>query len=45
MLTVWSAEDEPGEIQPNIKMWEFGDLLKNESLRTSVSFEPRNGTC
>jgi len=32
-------------MQPNIKMCEFGDLLKKESLKTSVSFEPRNGTC
>lgn len=44
VLTVWSAEVDPGEIQANMTMWELGDLLKNESRNTKVSLDPRKGT-
>ena len=45
VLTVWSADDEPGEIQASIIILELEDLFKNESLKINVSLELLNGTC
>lgn len=46
MFNEWSADAEPGLIQAIITIFEVAPslLLRNESLRTMVSFEARNGT-
>lgn len=44
VFTVWSADDDPGEIHAIITILDLSDLLLKESLSTKVSFEARNGT-
>lgn len=44
VLTVWSEEDDPGEMQAIIIIFDLSDLLWNESLKTKVNFEALKGT-
>ena len=44
VLTVWSAEEDPGEMQAIMTILDLSDLLENESLSTSVNLDALNGT-
>jgi hypothetical protein len=45
VFKVWSAEDDPGEMQAIITTLDLFDLLMNESLKTRVNLEALKGTC